>query len=63
LFVKPVAAGRVGLQQPIVNKKYLLNINMLRLKINLAGETRPAASGRRKFGRIYQRLCSPRCCG
>jgi hypothetical protein len=29
LLVKPVAAGKVSLQQGIVNKKYILNINML----------------------------------
>ena len=29
LLVKPVAAGKVRLQQGIVNKKYILNINML----------------------------------
>jgi hypothetical protein len=52
LFVNPVTAGRADLQQPIINRKYLLNINALHLKLHLAGETRPVASGRRKFGRI-----------
>jgi hypothetical protein len=37
LFVKPVAAGMVDLQQPIINRKYLLNINILRIKLNRGG--------------------------
>jgi hypothetical protein len=37
LFVKPVDAAKVDLQQPIINRKYLLNINILRIKFNLAG--------------------------
>jgi hypothetical protein len=63
LFVKPVTAATVYLQQAIVENKYLLHINLLRRDINLADETRPAGSGRRKFGRICQRLSSPRRCG
>jgi hypothetical protein len=38
-------------------RKYYLNINYLRVGCNATDGTRPAASGRRKFGRIYQRFC------
>jgi hypothetical protein len=37
LFVKPVIAATVDPQQPIINRKYLLNINILRIKLNRAG--------------------------
>jgi hypothetical protein len=63
LFVKSVTAATVDLQQPIINRKYLLNINILRIKLNPAGQTPQAGSVRRKFGRICQRFCAPRCCG